>query len=79
MDANAARMMADLGLARRDHVSAPEEHSNRRVRVDPREQAEVQRDVEARRAKGAKAPATDEDDSTARINAWNSKFIFCSN
>ena len=69
----AAQMMADLGLVRRDVVSAPEDKKNQR-QISVHEQAQIQRDFAARRAKATSAPATSgEDERTARIRAWNSK------
>ena len=64
-------MQADLGLERRDVVSAPEE--NRRGYVDPREQAKVLADVKARRAKFDGEASGEEDERAARLRAWNSK------
>ena len=74
MDAVALAMLADLGLERRDVVSAPEEVSkNGRVRIDPREQARVLADVQARRAKYGGEANGEEDLRAARLRAWNSK------
>jgi hypothetical protein len=64
----AALMMADLGLVRRDVVSAPEEKKNH-SQIE-----QIQRDFAARRAKVASAAAASgEDERTAKIRAWNSK------
>lgn len=74
MDADALRMLADLGLERRDLVSAPDDvPSIRRVREDPREQAAIAKAFEKRRSDSSKGANGTEDERTARLKAWNSK------
>ena len=75
-DAAKARMMADLGLSRRDQVSAPVEPGNRGPRVDPREQ---QRAVDAHRARteAAAAAGGGNGNQANSIAAWNSKYFAC--
>ena len=71
MDPAALAMLADLGLERRDIVSAPDD--DRRAHVDPREQARVAAESKARRAKlGGEAKGA-ESERDARLRAWNSK------
>lgn len=73
MDADALRMLADLGLERRDIVSAPEEVPRaRQIREDPREQAAVAADFEARRRRNRLTDTGDGDERMARLKAWNS-------
>lgn len=73
MDADALRMLADLGLERRDIVSAPDEiPKGHRVREDPREQAAVAADFEARRRRNRLTETGDGDERMARLKAWNS-------
>ena len=68
-----AQMMADLGLARRDIVSAPNADSRGRiVREDPHQQAALLADVEARRARHNTKGGADGDERGARLRAWNS-------
>jgi len=74
MDADVRRMMADLGLSRRDEVSAPEDLPKaRQTRVDPREQAKLAADFEGRRAKIDKQALSGNDGRAAKMKAWHSK------
>lgn len=74
MDAATAQMMADLGLARRDLVSAPEDIQP--ARTDPRARAAVAAEVSSRRRQAAAGGSGNQDDSTARLRAWNSEYNF---
>ena len=77
MDAATAQMVADLGLARRNEVSAPDADSKgRAVNVDPREQAATQAEVQRRQAKASAPAAAGENEVSARLRAWNSMFSF---
>lgn len=72
MDPDVARMMADLGLERRDVVSAPTaDGKGRGAREDPRAQAAIAADFEARRTRILAGGPNDE--RAARLRAWNSK------
>lgn len=74
MDADIRRMMADLGLARRDEVSAPEDLPKaRQARVDYREQAKIAADFEGRRTKIENEALKGKDERTAKMKAWHSK------
>ena len=77
MDPDALRMLADLGLARRDIVSAPDEipKSGRRERQDPREQAQVAAEFEARRHRTVPDKSNGGDERAARLKAWNSMYL----
>lgn len=74
MDADALRMLADLGIDRRDVVSAPAEASKgRNYREDPREQAAIAAEFEARRKNhGGDDINSGGDERAARLRAWNS-------
>lgn len=73
MDADTLRMLADLGLERRGLVSAPDEiPKGPRVREDPREQAAVAADFEARRLRNKLNATGDDDERAIRLKAWNS-------
>lgn len=68
-----AMMFADLGVGRRDLVSAPEEEKRRVPRhVLAQEQAEVQQHVSAHRARTAKVTSGKGDERASKISAWNS-------
>ena len=70
-----AQMMADLGTARRDEVSAPlADGKGRPIQEDSRRERAVQADVEARRAKTLKASAAG-GDRGAKMRAWNSELL----
>lgn len=74
MDADALRMLADLGLERRDIVSAPDEISRARTqREDPSEQAAVAAAFESRR-KQVNGGGSDDDARAKRLEAWNSQY-----
>lgn len=76
MDAEALRMMADLGLERRDLVSAPDGiPSSRHPREDPREQLLIAKAFEARRTESSKDDNGLGDERAARLKAWNSKHL----
>ena len=77
MNADALRMLADLGVERRDVVSAPVEIAKgRNYQEDPREQAAVAADFEARRRKDERSDAhAGSDDRAARLRAWNSMIL----
>jgi hypothetical protein len=65
-------MMADLGLARRDLVSAPDADSKGRVmREDPRRERILAQELKERQEKIAKAPADNE--KAQRLLKWNSQ------
>ena len=69
-------MMADLGLTRRDIVSAPDEDFKKnRVQIDPRAQATAVADFRARRSQ-ITAEDTGDDVRAARLRAWNSESTF---
>jgi hypothetical protein len=75
----AAKMMADLGVGRRDLVTAPAEAekknmNSQEIAARARERAEVQRTVQAHRARVSKATAANakEDERTVRIKKWSS-------
>ena len=72
MDAQALRMLADLGLARRDVISAPEDFG-RRQRTDPREQDAVAAAFEALRKQTTSNNVGEGDGRATRLRAWNSK------
>ena len=73
MDADALRMLADLGLERRDIVSAPEcDARGRPIREDPRAQQAVLADVEARRTKHSADDFGGAGEYAGRLRAWNS-------
>lgn len=75
MDADALRMLADLGITRRDAVSAPEEiPKGRQLREDPREQAAAARAFEKRRAGCGHDGNGVEGERAARLKAWNSEY-----
>lgn len=65
-------MMADLGLSRRDLVSAPEDGGFRRS--DPRKQQDVVKEFEARRTRLQRTDSA-ADEQVQRLRAWNSKQI----
>ena len=73
MDADALRMLADLGIERRDAVSAPVEASKgRNYRDDSRQHAAIAADFEARRKHHVNGDAHDgADGHAARLRAWN--------
>lgn len=74
MDADACRMLADLGLERRDIVSAPDEIPRARAsRDDPREQAFVAAAFEKRRKQTHDANG-DGDARAERLKVWNSQY-----
>ncbi|KAK5127506.1 hypothetical protein LTR85_006845 [Meristemomyces frigidus] len=76
MDPETAQMMADLGLARRDFVSAPEADARgRMVREDPRQQQAIKAAFEARRAK-TRDVGSAENERSARLSAWNTETTF---
>jgi len=65
--------MQDLGLARRDHVSAPEaDAKGRTMRDDPRQSRAIMAEFETRRNQAADTSST-EDARAERLRAWNSK------
>jgi hypothetical protein len=71
--ADVARMMADLGLARRDLVSAPEaDAKGRRLRDDPYQQRMMRAKEEERRARLGNEE-TGESRQTALLKRWNSE------
>lgn len=73
MDPAALHMMADLGLERRDTVSAPNFTLNgRRGHVDPLQRATVARAFEDRRNSSRNQH---NGVRTARLKAWNSKHL----
>lgn len=73
MDAEALRMLADLGLERRDVVSAPDEvPKGRHYREDPREQAAIAAAFEARRKQNSRDDVGGGDERAACLRAWNS-------
>ena len=79
----AAKMMADLGVGRRDLVTAPADDEKKfkkaqEIAARAREQAEVNRTVTAHRARVAKAAAAikGEDDRTARIKKWSGMYTY---
>ena len=73
MDADVARMMADLGVMRRDQISTPEEGPKRGlVSASAREMAAAKRDIEDRKAKfKANSKGVADSSQAAKINAWN--------
>ena len=74
MDAGARRMLADLGLERRDIVSAPDEIPRARgPQDDPREQAFVAAAFEKRRKQTYDVDGND-DARAKRLKAWNSQY-----
>ena len=75
----AKKMMADLGLGRRDLVTAPDDERKLRdaqaIAARARERAAVQQTVKAHRARVAKATiAKGDDDRTARIKKWSGMY-----
>ncbi|KAK3706027.1 hypothetical protein LTR37_013021 [Vermiconidia calcicola] len=76
MDAITLQMMADLGIQRRDIVSAPSTDARGRVvREDTQQQDAIRDQVDARRRRHAGA-ADGEDTRTARLRAWNTETTF---
>lgn len=74
MATDAERMMADLGLSRRDAVSAPEESGKSRAAVvTPREQAAIQRKNDSRRQRTDTAKGGPEAETAVKLAAWNSE------
>ena len=74
MDAETRRMLADLGVERRDAISAPEEGARGGgPRQTPQSERLVRNNVEAHRARFIGDAAEGADDLTTRIRAWNSK------
>ena len=78
MDPEVARMMADLGVHRRDVISVAEDASGRdKVRhLDARAQKSALADAEAHRAQYRKAPVKKGDEQGTRLQAWNSMSAF---
>ena len=72
MDEDAKRMMADLGLATRDLVSAPEDHSKGN---DAHKQATARQAVASRRAQVMAVTANTKDERAAKLRAWNSRSL----
>lgn len=70
IDADLARMLADLGGSRRDHISAPAaDNKGNLIRIDEREEAAlVEQDRERRRRLQATAHLGGE---AALLSAWN--------
>ncbi|KAK5138295.1 hypothetical protein LTR08_003356 [Meristemomyces frigidus] len=74
--ADTAQMLADLGLDRRDMISAPlADGKGRPMQEDPRRQQAVQADAEARRARTV-ASSSAGGDRGARLLAWNTDTTF---
>ena len=78
MDADALRMLADLGLERRDIVSAPDADSKGRAcHEDPRQKAALVARFEARRVEREDDTASGGDQKAAeragQLKAWNSE------
>ncbi|KAK4549917.1 hypothetical protein LTR36_005218 [Oleoguttula mirabilis] len=78
MDADVAQMMADLGLARRDFVSAPAADARGRlVREDPHLQEAILADIEAHRARAQTRNAGSAIDGRGeKLKAWNTDTTF---
>ena len=71
---DAAQMMADLGLERRDVVSAPlADSKGRAICEDPREQAAALNNVVARCRRHVGGGTAEGDEHASRLHAWNSK------
>ncbi|KAK3686346.1 hypothetical protein LTR37_019936 [Vermiconidia calcicola] len=76
MDAITRQMMADLGIERRDIVSAPSTDARGRVvREDTQQQDAIREQVDDRRRRHNDA-ADGEDTRTARLRAWNTETTF---
>ena len=74
MDAITRQMMADLGIERRDIVSAPSTDARGRVvREDTQQQDAIREQVDDRRRRHNDA-ADGEDTRTARLRTWDSKY-----
>jgi hypothetical protein len=70
------RMMADLGLATRDLVSAPEERSKGNFPGnDAHKQAAVRQAAVSRRAQVIAATANPKDERAVKLRAWNSRSL----
>lgn len=74
MAADVARMMADLGLAHRELVSAPDvDGRGRAIQRNRYADEAVQREVENRRELYSRSGEGKEDLRAARMRAWNSE------
>jgi len=76
MDPEAARMHLDLGIVRRETISAPTvDAKGRPIREDPRAaQAILDKDEERRRRIREEAPPGEQGtDKAIKLSAWNSE------
>lgn len=76
IDADLARMLADLGPSHRDDVSAPPEVRGNVASNDPREAARIRAEAQARRKELSSAGAGSGDGHAVILSRWNSKTTF---